>query len=208
MGPSTSSKKKHSQITTKSKKTKHDPMKMLKAVESIKTKRLSLMAASRPFGIPASTLSDQCSGRMPLEPTHFTLLSTTEEEKLKLYIFAMARCAFGLTTEVWATAKALVDLQRPPPADNADENLSSSSWQCSAVQEPLRTPNTERPPLTTSELQQDLILDLSHNSLDTQMPPHGALSIQERVLPPSGSAMVTAANPDQSSSSSKCTVIV
>ncbi|GFN99800.1 tigger transposable element-derived protein 6-like protein [Plakobranchus ocellatus] len=119
----------NSKITAKSRKTKHDPIEMLKAVESVKTKRLSLRAASRAFGIPASTLSDKCSGRMPIEPMHFTLLSTTEEERLKIYILDMARCGFGLTTEeVRATAKALVDLRRPPPADNANLNLPSSSW--------------------------------------------------------------------------------
>ncbi|GFO22726.1 hypothetical protein PoB_004923100 [Plakobranchus ocellatus] len=57
---------------------------MLKAVENIKTKCLSLRVASRAFGIPASTLSDKCSGRMPLEPTHFTLLTTTEAQELTL----------------------------------------------------------------------------------------------------------------------------
>ncbi|GFO22725.1 hypothetical protein PoB_004923000 [Plakobranchus ocellatus] len=76
-----------------------------------------------------------------------------------------------------------------------------------AVQEPLRTPDTESPPLTTSELQQDSTLDQPCSSLYTQTPPPRVLNIQERALPPSDSAMVTATDKVQpSSSSSQSTV--
>ena len=53
---------------------RHDPETVRRAIEGVKTKRYTLLAASRAFGIPVSTLSDKIKGWVPIQPAHFTLL--------------------------------------------------------------------------------------------------------------------------------------
>ena len=108
---------------------RHDPETVRRAIEGVKTKRYTLRAASRAFGIPVSTLSDKIKGRVPIQSAHFTLLTADEEVKLKKFILDMSRCGFGLTTdEVRATAKSIIDIRKPPPSSDPEGNMPSHSW--------------------------------------------------------------------------------
>ncbi|GFR85706.1 alanine--tRNA ligase, partial [Elysia marginata] len=72
---------KASQYMYKPKRAKriHDPEVVRLAIESVRTRRYSLRKAAKAFNIPVSTLSEKLEGKYPVEPVHFTLLTTEEE---------------------------------------------------------------------------------------------------------------------------------
>ncbi|XP_063864311.1 uncharacterized protein LOC135102737 isoform X3 [Scylla paramamosain] len=70
-----------------------------KAVELVRSKQMSLNAASKTFGIPYATLGDKVRGRRPMQPAPKTVLSMEEEKKLVDWLIEVPQRGFGRTKD-------------------------------------------------------------------------------------------------------------
>ena len=104
-------------------KTKYDPQVLEQAIDAVKTKRLSLRAASKFYNIKLTTLSDKVKGKTPLVPSSRTLLTEDEEQRLVKYILEMAEVGFGQSTDdIRAKCKTILDLR------GAKRDLPCYAW--------------------------------------------------------------------------------
>ena len=70
-----------------------------RAVDLVRSKQMSLLGASKAFGIPYATLGDKVRGRRPMQAASKTVLSKEEEKKLVEWLVEVSRRGFGLTKD-------------------------------------------------------------------------------------------------------------
>lgn len=99
------------QIGAKRLLTKHDVATLEHAVNAVRSKSMSMRAASNMYGIPRATLFDKVHGRTPMARSSKTVLTSAEEQRLVDWVLHMSRIGYGRTRqEVLDTVKRIIEV--------------------------------------------------------------------------------------------------